>query len=360
MKLTVGDLVEVKSREEILSTLDRDGFLDGLPFMPEMFKYCGRKFRVYRRAHKTCDSLYFKGSRRMLNTVHLEDVRCDGQAHGACQAECLIFWKEAWLRRETDQSSAAPLSGRLIAGSHDRRDAGAKGCTEEAVVACACKAVDSETNEPIYSCQATKLLEATAPLSRWDLRQYIEDYSSGNVGLKRILLVIAYVVYERLVTLPFVGRRILKCYNMIQKLRGRPGHPYLSGKIPAGAQTPVAKLNLQPGELVRVKNHDAILGTVDANSRNRGLVWSAEMVPYCDGEYRVRTRVNRIIDERTGKIVRFKTDSVILEGVVCEGRYTSSCFLCPRSTYAYWREAWLERQNGNSAHTPGEVSQTKK
>jgi hypothetical protein len=88
---------------------------------------------------------------------------------------------------------------------------------------------------------------------------------------------------------------------MIQKLRGRPGHPYLSEKIPAGAQTPVAKLNLRPGELVRVKDQDAILGTVDANSRNRGLVWNAEMVPYCGGEYRVRRRVNRIIDEKTGR-----------------------------------------------------------
>ena len=44
-KLTVGDFVEVRSKEEILATLDSSGRLDGLPFMPQMFKYCGRRFQ---------------------------------------------------------------------------------------------------------------------------------------------------------------------------------------------------------------------------------------------------------------------------------------------------------------------------
>ena len=29
----------------------------------------------------------------------LEDLRCDGSAHDGCQAECRVFWKEAWLKR---------------------------------------------------------------------------------------------------------------------------------------------------------------------------------------------------------------------------------------------------------------------
>ena len=33
--LKAGDVVEVRSREEILGTLDSHGRLDGLPFMPE-------------------------------------------------------------------------------------------------------------------------------------------------------------------------------------------------------------------------------------------------------------------------------------------------------------------------------------
>src|SRR6266704_2819414 len=93
--LTIGQWVEVRSKEEILRTLDKNGQLDGMPFMPEMFQFCGRRFQVHKIAHKTCDPDY--KSRRIPHAVHLE-TRCDGQAHGGCQAGCLLFWKEDWLR----------------------------------------------------------------------------------------------------------------------------------------------------------------------------------------------------------------------------------------------------------------------
>ena len=38
LKLKAGQWVEVLSKEEILSTLDKNGQLDGLPFMPQMFE----------------------------------------------------------------------------------------------------------------------------------------------------------------------------------------------------------------------------------------------------------------------------------------------------------------------------------
>src|ERR1700677_168246 len=96
-KLSVGDWVEVRSKDEILRTLDSNAQLDGMPFMPEMFAFCGRRFQVYKRAHKTCDTVFPVRGRRVDRAVHLE-TRCDGSAHGGCQASCLIFWKEAWLK----------------------------------------------------------------------------------------------------------------------------------------------------------------------------------------------------------------------------------------------------------------------
>ncbi len=48
------DEVVVRPPEEILSTLDANGTLDGLPFMPEMVSSCGENFRVVRRVEKTC------------------------------------------------------------------------------------------------------------------------------------------------------------------------------------------------------------------------------------------------------------------------------------------------------------------
>src|SRR6267142_1519493 len=48
--LRAGHWVEVRSADEILATLDDRGALDALPFMPEMLQYCGKRFRVFKRA----------------------------------------------------------------------------------------------------------------------------------------------------------------------------------------------------------------------------------------------------------------------------------------------------------------------
>src|SRR6266545_2127769 len=92
------DLVEIRSKEEILASLDEHGCVDGVPFMPEMLRYCGQRVRVAAVAHKTCDTICSSGGRRLPSTVHLDGLRCDGSAHGGCQAECNLFWKDAWLK----------------------------------------------------------------------------------------------------------------------------------------------------------------------------------------------------------------------------------------------------------------------
>jgi hypothetical protein len=99
LDLRIGELVEVRSQEEILATLDEQGRLEGLPFMPEMLRFAGSRMRVYRRAIKACDTIGNTGMYRMERAVHLEAARCDGQAHGGCQAACLLYFKEAWLKR---------------------------------------------------------------------------------------------------------------------------------------------------------------------------------------------------------------------------------------------------------------------
>jgi hypothetical protein len=129
-RLRAGDRVQV---EEIQNTLDADGRLDELPFTPEMLPYCGRKMRVGKRVHKTCDLAIGIGARKMENTVHLENSRCDGSAHDGCETACLIFWKEAWLKRADDdcatldagssQNGACPgahYAQRIIYGAFQR------------------------------------------------------------------------------------------------------------------------------------------------------------------------------------------------------------------------------------------------
>src|SRR4026208_550228 len=98
MDLFVGDCVGVRSKDETLSPRDKNGQLDGMPFMPEMFASCGKRFRVFKRAHKTCDTVNDYKGRKLEDAVRREGSRCDGSAHGGCEAGCMIFWKTAWLR----------------------------------------------------------------------------------------------------------------------------------------------------------------------------------------------------------------------------------------------------------------------
>ncbi len=71
---------------------------------------------------------------------------------------------------------------------------------------------------------------------------------------------------------------------------------------------------------MEVRSPEEIAPTIDENGRTRGLWFDWEMVPYCGGRYRVKDRVERIIDERTGQMIEIASDCLILDGVVCSGQ----------------------------------------
>jgi len=50
--------------------------------------------------------------------------------------------------------------------------------------------------EPIYLCQNTQIKFATKPLEWWDVRQYVEDYTSGNVPLPQLAAGLLYTVWR--------------------------------------------------------------------------------------------------------------------------------------------------------------------
>ena len=351
LHLRAGEWVTVRSKEEILRTLDARGQLDNMPFMPEMFQYCGRRFQVYKRAHKTCDPVNGLDSRSLPETVHLEGLRCDGLAHGGCQAGCLIFWKEAWLQR-ADTPAAPGTTSPELAERASLKSAGAGGCTEQNVQAgtVAPGAQTGDGQEITYVCQATQVVHATTTIRWWDPRPYLEDLRSGNATLWQMACAFLFFLFHTLVGAGLgFGSALRWGYDMFQTLRGGSPYPWRIGKVPKGVRTPVGqKLDLKEGELARVKDYYEILETLDEDWKNRGLYFDAEMVPYTEGTFRVHKRVERIVDEKTGKMLRFKNDALILENVVCQARYAKCRKLCPRAYYLYWREIWLERAAPNS------------
>ena len=319
-RLRAGDWVEVRGSDEILATLDSDSSLDGLPFMPEMLAHCGRRYQVGKRADKTCDTITPARSLRMESAVHLEDLRCDGAAHGGCQAQCLLFWKEAWLKRvdgpagpgaEADSDESAARSERLVTRTPDVIDEGTQAPEDDGIER--------------FRCQATELQRATTPIAWWEPGQYWRDISSGNVGLGLFVTTIARAAF-----------------NFIQRKRGGLPRPSVLPSF-RGEKTPVRRLDLQPGELVKIRSKEEIEATLDGRQKNRGLYFDVEMLPFCGKTARVKARIERIVDEKTGRMLRFSSDCIMLEGVVCGGCLSHDRLFCPRAIYPYWREIWLER-----------------
>jgi hypothetical protein len=340
LSLQAGEFVEVRSVDEILATLDEKGRLNAMPFMPEMLQYCGKRFRVQKVAHKTCDNIQPWNMRTVKDAVHLTGLRCDGQAHGGCDAGCLIFWHEAWLKRveETfvkdsqivDCTSAKPLTAIVV-------EAGMGVPVPEVLQQAKVKGKDSLTGEEVYYCQATDLRDFTSSLSSWNLWQYVLDIRSGNLnrGLgdskaERLLEVLLGVVDVFRVLL-------IEIFNKFQAVRKGVQYPHVQA-LPS--TPPSEELNLQPGEFVQVKSRQEIYATLDRKNRNRGLLFDAEMLKYCGGTFRVLKRVNQIVDEKNGKMLRMKSSCIILEGSACAADYHK---LCPRAIYHYWREGWLRR-----------------
>jgi hypothetical protein len=337
LRLRAGEWVQVRSKEEILATLDADGRLDALPFMPEMLQFCGKTLQVGKRAHKTCDPAVGIGGRKMARTVLLENVRCDGSAHDACEAGCLIFWKEAWLRRVDGPHATGSAPTRSEAFPRPL-------CTEEQLRAGVKIPPAPGESEPLYVCQSTHLKFATQPIQWWDVRQYVEDYTSGNVRLSQFAAALLYTAWKTVAEAGVgVGSAMRWLYDTYQRFVGGSPYPVRPFGVPEGTPTPRAHLGLQRGDIVRVKPFPEILKTLDVNYRNRGLYFDAEMVPFTERNYVVERRLKQIIDEKTGKMARFKTDAIVLKDVVCEARYAKCRRFCPRALYPFWREIWLER-----------------
>jgi hypothetical protein len=309
-----GAVVEVKSAEEILATLDQDGAVNALPFMPEMLRFAGRRFTISSRAEQSCDTIHTARSRRMRDAVHLDDLRCDGSAHGGCQAGCLLYWKESWLKPVPDREGGPaempvppPAVPSLLAGA-------------------TLQPSDPQDPAPTvrYRCQATEMFRATEPLRLWDVRRYLRELQVGNVSPGRFMRVLS--------------RAAVRAVAVRARLRSRmPVDGRCVGPTPKG------ELDLRPGEWVRVKRREQVAETLNAKGKNRGLWFDWEMLPHCGRTYRVQDRVRRIVDERTGELIEFGSDSLILEGVICSGDHSSRRLFCPRAIYPYWREAWLER-----------------
>jgi len=299
LKLRAGDIVEVRSFEEIASTLGTDGTLAGLPFQPEMRKYCGGTFKVLRPLKKLIIENANTGLRGIRNTVLLDRINCDGQYHHDCTRYCFFLWREAWLKR----------------AGHKQHPADPPADSNNSTVQPPRQALSPLADH----CQSMALVEATYALPIWNVRQYFWDITDNSMPfLKRIILI----------SVSF-ARHVKKLLRL--SLPNRLGS-HLD-------KTPSIDFALQSGDWVEIKSMDEITATLDSTGKNRGLAFTKEMKKFCGRKFSVLKPVDQIIIEGTGEIKRL-SQTVILDRANCDGQ---PHFGCGRNCYLMWRKIWLEK-----------------
>jgi hypothetical protein len=293
-----GQTVWVRGLKDILKTLDSDGKLDGLPFMPEMLGFCGRSFRVSCLPNRTC--VEGAGICEFDDVVFLDGLRCDGSAHDGCQRKCLLFWREAWLSDRPPTESA-----------HDSADTVAE-------IEVKLKTTQGEH----YFCQSTELARASTACLEENrsfgerLGDDLRDLQVGNIS-----------------SMEFSRHIVETISNRVKHLAGAETDHAVVGSL---QKTETISLDLQPGDLVEIKSRKEIEATLDVSGKNKGLLFSPPMLQYCGKRYRVANRLQKMILEETGRMIQLK-DTVVLDGVTCQA------WGCQRSNLQFWREIWLKR-----------------
>jgi hypothetical protein len=94
-----GDMVRVRSQNEIMATLDHNWKSKGCSFIRNMVPYCDS----YQRILKPMERFYSEideGVKKCRGLFILEGVICNGDtSFGRCDRSCLMFWREEWLEK---------------------------------------------------------------------------------------------------------------------------------------------------------------------------------------------------------------------------------------------------------------------
>ena len=301
----VGDRVRIKSLVAIEATLDSTRCLDGMPFMPEMERFCGQDARVFRVVDKIYDYGGRKDFRRLKGAVLLHGLRCDGAAHDGCQAACYLIWKTAWLE------PAEATSGPEV---HGERHPTTPVPTSEFT-----PSENHEAAKKVYRCQYTNLVAASRPMLDWDIRQYVRPLLAGNLTLRAFLATMA-----------------TRFFNAVQAVRGGIAYPWAQ----TGNKSVHRELHLVPGDVVCVRTAAQIAETLNKTGRNKGLWFDRDMLKRVGEQYVVRARVKRIISDATGEMLTMAAPCILLEGVDGSGEFMR---FCAQHDYLFWREVWLAR-----------------
>lgn len=295
-----GDAVRIRPLSEILATLDEQGSLDGMPFQPEMVRFCGSEARIFRCLDKIYDYGRTKRMRRLDGCVLLSRLRCDGSAHAGCEAACYLIWKTEWLQHSADDNA------------QPSRNLDATGIPQ--VVA-----MGTRHGEALR-CQFTELHGCSTGFGRLSLRKDLIPLLSGNYPVRAWAIAV-----------------LTRCFNAVQGWRGGIRFPPMPT---LGDHLSPESTRLSAGERVVVLPPEQIARTLNHKGKNRGLWFDLDMLKHCGREYRVQASVRTIIDDATGQMRSMKTPCITLEDVDYSGEGLN---FNAQHDPTFWRESWLRR-----------------
>ena len=238
--------LKLKSPAAITHTLDENGSLDGLPFMPEMAEMCGQRFRVMRQAEKTCFEVSHGAytTREFLNNdvFLLKGLRCSGTTHDGCQRLCAIFWKRAWLKK-VEEGHASPAFS-------------------PCEMALLTKKLKTKSSATRYFCQSTAARESY-PTGTHQAQEHHRKIPSRHTIRRcgRLGNDPAFDRAFRQKNEESVFRQTSIAWNLAKDPRRNPA--------------------LQPGEIVEIKTIEEMQATLDGDGRNRGLICDLELRKFC-------------------------------------------------------------------------------
>jgi hypothetical protein len=110
LDLRPGELVRVKSHEEILNTVDTANKNRGMYWDAELVPYCGGTYRVLRRVSRLIGERTGKMLEMKSACIALDSVLCQAR-YSSCRMFCpkgmYPYWREIWLERVGEPSAVS-------------------------------------------------------------------------------------------------------------------------------------------------------------------------------------------------------------------------------------------------------------
>jgi len=98
-RLMADDWVRVRSKNEILATLDNWKELKGNAFLENMWQYCGTTQQVLISMTRFFDERDYT-VKKCDGLILIKGVMCEGTpVFGRCDRRCHYFWREEWLEK---------------------------------------------------------------------------------------------------------------------------------------------------------------------------------------------------------------------------------------------------------------------